>query len=596
MVQKRTWHSSVRPYVAVGAVAVTSMMCVDLADAQNAQRALPRLIVRPHTPTTLPTVGPTTMPSGSDQLIPALKTLVIVTQGSSLPPSLDGKTGVLIEPEVITGRAELQNYLQTRIDKPLSMNDVNAICDRIVSEYRRAGRPVMDAVVPEQDITDGLLKIEIVEGRLGRVLVEGMRDPAASKHVASEVRIQPGRPIESAVLLEDVDWLNRRSPFQRYQVFFEKGANIGETDVVLHAATQRYPLRVYSSFENTGSNSTGNDRLVAGFNWGDAFGLGLDHQLAYQASSDDEIRRFQSHGLSYTVPLPWRHLATVSGTWSRSTPDFEDARFDSSGESWQLSGRYEIPLRSGDAFEGRLDQSLTFGVDFKRTNNDLEFGGQQVFARAAETVQFLAQYRFELPSSDGSTSGRVQLVVSPGYLTSANTESAYDAARAGSEPTYAYLSAALDRQWKLDHGFTFYFRSQAQVSSGPLLSAEQLGIGGSDSVRGYRERALNSDVGLLTSVELESPGVKPLGLLGLKDIPEDLRMFLFADAGVGWNFQADDSNPSSVGALSLGPGLRYRLSEYGTVDLSYGLRLADHGVDDGDDGRAHFRLSATFAW
>jgi hemolysin activation/secretion protein len=564
--------------------------------AQNPDRTLPREPERNRTPSTLPVVsGDPAFDNDATPVVQELRAVVIAPPGSATTrPAATPPKGVVVEPEFLKDRADLIASLAARIGKPLSLKDLNAVAAEIVTTSRAAGRPVVDVVVPEQDITDGVVRLVLVEGKLGKVRVEGERRAVVAERVPGQVRLRQGEPIVADSLLDDVDWINRRSPFRRFEALFEKGQLPGETDVVLQRSGTRYPLRVYSSFENTGSRTTGDDRIVAGFNWGDAFGLGKDHQLGYQFTTDDEFRRFHAHGITYSVPLPWRHIASMSGTWSRQEPDFDDARFESVGESWQVSGRYEIPLRKRQ--DRSLSQSVVLGVDVKRSNNNLEFGGEQVFDRASQTVQFQVEYRFDKTSNLGTTEGSAALVVSPGYLASDNDEAAYDEARRGAEPRYAYLTTSLGHTFTLGRGFDLSARLSAQLSTGPLLSSEQFGIGGADTVRGYAERELNADNGVLASIELLMPEVSPLKLAGFQKFNDSLRPFVFFDAGAGWNYQGDDATPSSVHAISAGPGVRYRVSDYGSVDVAYGFRLSDRSVADDESGRTHFRVSATFAW
>ncbi|WP_333192959.1 ShlB/FhaC/HecB family hemolysin secretion/activation protein [Microcoleus sp. Pol7_A1] len=48
-------------------------------------------------------------------------------------------------------------------------------------------------------------------------------------------------------------------------------------------------------------------------------------------------------------------------------------------------------------------------------------------------------------------------------------------------------------------------RSEVQLAGGELLPIEQFGLGGSDTVRGYRQDALLADSGIFVSAELRYP-------------------------------------------------------------------------------------------
>jgi endo-1,4-beta-xylanase len=59
--------------------------------------------------------------------------------------------------------------------------------------------------------------------------------------------------------------------------------------------------------------------------------------------------------------------------------------FDLGGYNWQTSARYEIPLRP----LGGLKHSVTGGFDYKRSNNNLTFGGVSVFVTGTDIAQWL---------------------------------------------------------------------------------------------------------------------------------------------------------------------------------------------------------------
>ncbi len=584
------------------------------AYAQDADRTLPRQPKPQPAPTTLPDTPSQSnvLPDDPAPIVPTLRRLLIErpnepSQDPSTktePPAADPQNPIDVRVDFLQDDSKLNASLAARIGKPLSLADLNAICAEIVNACRAAGRPVVDVTLPEQDITEGNIRIVLIEGQLGRVRTEGEPSERSRQRTERTIRIQPGEPILATTLLEDIDWLNRTKLLSSYRPIFEKGDLPGQADIVLERVGPRYPLRAYGAFENTGNTATGENRLVSGFNWGDALFLGLDHQLSYQFSTDSEVRRFHAHGLSYTAPLPWRHIASLSGTWSRSEPDLSDPAFDSVGESWQISGRYEIPLRKRTLGKSDLRQSIALGADFKESNNNLEFGDEQVFDRAAQTVQFILEYRFALvPDPTGprrwNTNGSARLVLSPGYLASNNNSSAYEEARAGADPRYAYLNLDLQHQLALPGDALLSVRTAAQAGTGALLSGEQFSIGGADTVRGLDEQSLNSDTGLLGSIELQSPSISLLSPILRKPIDDDLRLFVFADAAVGWNYNSSDEVPSSVYAFSVGPGIRYRIKDHASLEAAYGVRLSEHGLNDPDaneDGRFHFRLSASFAW
>ena len=80
--------------------------------------------------------------------------------------------------------------------------------------------------------------------------------------------------------------------------------------------------------------------------------------------------------------------------------------------AWQASARYRVPLPA----RGTLTRELTAGVDFKRSNNNLSFGGSQVFAQENDVVQATLAFSVNRPDKYGTMAGSLTLALSPGGL------------------------------------------------------------------------------------------------------------------------------------------------------------------------------------
>jgi hypothetical protein len=81
-----------------------------------------------------------------------------------------------------------------------------------------------------------------------------------------------------------------------------------------------------------------------------------------------------AHALSYTAPLPWLDSIELFRVYAQSTPRLPDT-YGQTGISAQMSLRYDWRLPTIND----TTQMAQFGYHFKRSSNDLEFGGFQVF-------------------------------------------------------------------------------------------------------------------------------------------------------------------------------------------------------------------------
>ncbi len=96
---------------------------------------------------------------------------------------------------------------------------------------------------------------------------------------------------------------------------------------------------------------------------------------------------------------------------------------------------------------------------------------------------------------------------------------------------------------------------------------EQFGIGGINSVRGYRQDALLTDNGVLASAELRLPILRVAKVNGV------LQLTPFIEFGSGWNNDTPNPDPNTL--LSTGIGLRWRMDDYFLARFDWGIPLVD---------------------
>jgi Hemolysin activation/secretion protein len=572
---------SLLPSLLVAAAAVLPL------SAQDYEQIAPKPV--PTTPSRDPLPPEPPPPSGDDS--PLLENLRGVRILDSVEAVRAGGASVegleLATTNPLLSTEAFRTLLEPRLGRPLSLRDIDALSRDIVLYFRAQDRPLVDVVVPEQDITGGVLQLVVVEGRVGRVRAEGNRW-FSSARIEGGVRPRPGDPVVATQLLADLDWLNQ-NPFRSVDVLFAPGEALGETDIVLRTQ-DRLPLRLYVGYENTGSELTGETRLYAGFNWGDAFGL--DGQLNYQFSVSDDFEAVRIHSMNWSQPLPWRHTLTFFGAHVRS--EAEIGPFTLSGQSVQLGLRYTAPLPSTRVFA----HEVYAGFDWKRADNALEFG-IPITDSLTEVGQWVAGYRGTLHDSFGVTRFQIEGAYNPAGWFANQSRVDYAGSRPGAEPEFAHARLDLSRLTRLPADFTLSHAFTAQLASTNLLPSEQLGVGGRRSVRGYEEHTLTaSDEGWTIQNELRLPPFSPIGWLSARreagPLPpawrDQLQFLVFYDYG---RARPDDRATGYTALASVGAGLRYTVGTRMNIQADYGHRLRDLPGDT-DEGRWH--LGAMLAW
>jgi hemolysin activation/secretion protein len=531
------------------------------------------------TPTALPAapMPSTVAPNGTAVIIPGLKGVAFIANASEIKAEGVAQPGVSVGNIALLQTPGFTDSITPFLGQPLTLDKLNDLTRQVLNFYRAHQHPLVDVVVPEQNLDQGTVQIVVTEFRVGEVKVEGNKW-FTKEQVAAAISYQHGDLVNSGKLLTELDTANA-NPFRHVDLIYQPGAQPGYTDLIL-ATQDQFPLRVYGSYDNNGTPSTGRDRWSAGFNWGNAFWA--DQQLSYQftTSSDYWHKRtvppgepndpsFVGHSATWTIPFASGQSLTIFGAYEQSVPNVGGA-FGLVGRSNQISARYDFPLPGKPNFT----EGLELGYDFKSTNNNLDFGGTTVSNNVSEIDQFLLGYSTLLGDSLGSTSLNATVVWSPGGMTGDNSNFAFQPSggsggRPNATANYAYVRAELDRLTKLPLNTTWALRVIGQATNKALLDTEQLSAGGADVLRGYDPNSINGDSGIIISNELRTPTFNLLtgGRAG------QVQLLTFLDYAAMVDNKVPTGGVDSIHALSTGFGARYNFSSHVDVKFDYGWQL-----------------------
>lgn len=584
--------------------------------AQDFEKIAPKLPEKKEDTVTIPSTLKEAQ--GSDkEIVPNLKGIVFVKSLHEVKKSgFEGVEGIrtIGQGLEVLRRPSFEQLMSKYVNHPASLLSLNQMTRDVILYYRENNFPLINVIIPEQDVTTGIVQVVVLSGKAGSISIEG-NHWFNSERIREQIRLNPGQEVRTKTLVQDINWINA-NPFREASLVFSPGKNVGETDISVRVK-DRFPVRFFAGYEDTGNDLTGDERWLTGFNWGDAFGA--DHQLNYQFTSDSSFDKFVAHSGSYLVPLPWRHRLVFFGSYVDTKADISNQLFNLTGNSWQASTRYSIPLPSlGDYVEAfplvrdyvpRILRDVapgipvlrdyvhefTLGFDFKKSNNNLEFGGSQVFATDTEIAQFVLGYDSALKDPWGSTTFEVNWYLSPGYLTSKNTDENFRNARAFSGADYIYERASIERVTRLPWDFSWILKGTQQFSpKGNLLGSEQLGAGGYNTVRGYDEREANGDEGYLFSSELRTPSISPLQDLNVIKWKDQLQFLGFFDYGVTQNYYLLPGEDPNVILMSAGPGIRYSVASYASVRADYGFQMKDTGNNSRYNSRLHLGVVISY--
>jgi len=554
-------------------------------------------------PKTVPLAGPAgevTPPpappvdvSDSRVVLKRLNALVFVPTPEAVDHGgTEAREPVVINKVDVPDEAGFRELTTPYVGQRLTHGQLNALITGIIVYYRQHDRPIIDVIVPVQKITNGVVQIVILEGKVGDVSVTGTKwfPPA---EIRNNLSVQPGDEIRASKIQSDLDWVNQ-NPFHTSDLVYEPGSKLGQTNLVLQTK-DRFPARVYAGYEDSGNAETGFDRYEAGLNWGDAFDLGLGQELNYQYTTSGDGQSLQAHSGSYIMPLPWHNTLTFFGTYA-ATKGTIPPLFDVSGRTYQISGRYTVPL-ADVTWPSVLTykQSVGAGFDYKYNRNSLLFGGQAANGSTLYDVdQFVLTYDGAETDAHGQTTISDQLYLSPGDWGGDNNNTAFNAAHSRATSGYTYNTLVLERLTKLPADFSLLLRGTLQMSDSNLVPSEQLGFGGYDTVRGYDEREVNADEGFIFTTEVRSPSISFGNIYHWAGFNDELQILAFWDYGSAENHDPLPGEPDETPLSALGFGLRFSFNTYLTLRYDYGFQLLRTGFDNDHGSKSDIGLVLSY--
>jgi hemolysin activation/secretion protein len=488
-------------------------------------------------------------------------------------------TGPLLGSDV----AELGRRLAAGEGQAISDQLLVGIVQVTTGFFRQRDLPVAEVIIPPQDITKGVLRVAVLRGKFREIKFKGNRW-FSDALLRDTLQVQRGEIIRLSQLDQSINWANT-NPFRRVRIHIEPIPDTGEANLHI-GVEEKLPLRLALSYDNTGNDLLGNDRYTAAITYGNVFGL--DHQASYQFTTTHDPDLIQAHAFDYRIPLPWRHLVMLSGNQAKVDVPLYEGYFNQAGRSSGLDLKYLAPLR----VKGWMAEGSAM-LSFKRSNNNLEFGGAEVFGSGTDTFTASFGGTFIRPDKRGRWVLSLNLTGSPGDVNSRNTDAAYGESRYEARSRFVYGQAWAQRVTVLAPSVSLTSRVIVHGgSSTNLLPSEQFSLGGMGTVRGYKERIFSGERGLLLNQELTKQ--LPATSLGKRLPPLETSLAFFWDYGRVYNHQVRTIEPENFTLQSVGFGLRANIGTHFSATLDYGRQAKDPKYTDLARGRLHARVTLAY--
>lgn len=465
-----------------------------------------------------------------------------------------------------------------------TIEDVEAARVALETLYKDKGFPTVIVDLPEQDVSGGIVRLEVVQGSIGRTRISGSRYFSLGQIRNSVPALTEGEVPYLPAVQEQLQALNQANPDRQVTPVFRPGKTPGTVEVDLRVKDE-LPLHGSVELNNHNSTDTSRARLTANLRydnlWQRLHGISLMYQISPEDLDDVEV-------LAATYILPVGHgsdrLALYAiRTDSNSTVSSAGA-LNVVGKGTILGARWVMPLAATTSYF----HSFTLGADWKDFDEDTELVGADTLETPIDYSKYSLEYGGTLVAESALTN--YSLAAHFAFRNFGNSEREFNEKRFGARPNFAYLAMDLKHDYRLGKGVRLRGVMQGQLSGDPLISNEQFSAGGFESVRGYHEGEILGDDGVQVSLELHAPAYPSLAKQGLKGF----HPLVFVEGAL---IKVRDPLPgteSQEEIYSAGVGLRANWSKAleAAVDLAWPFASTD-AVDKGD-ARIDFFLRSGF--
>ncbi len=420
------------------------------------------------------------------------------------------------------------------------------------------------AILPPQEPenTNHVVQLQVIEGRVEKIEVLGTHR-LNSGYVSSRLTLATPTPLNQTRLLEGLQLLQLDPLIQRIGAELQAGTR-PSTNILQVTVTEADPVSVDFLASNDSSPSIGSFRRGARFNHLNLLGLGDGLQIEY--GNTDGSNKLD---LSYTIPLNPRN-GTLQLAYGNTNswviePPFDILDITANSRYYELT--YRQPLYQ------RPTEEFSLGLTFSRQESQTEIGFDNIglfpISPGADdqgrTQISALRFTQEWIQRDGRRvlAARSQFSLGVDWL---------GPTRNPVGPDGQFLAWRGQGQWVqlLDTDAILLVRGDVQLTPNALLPLEQFGLGGQDTVRGYRQDALLTDNGVLASAEVRWPILRVSQWDGL------LRVVPFIDIGAGWNVASKNPDPNVL--IGTGVGLLWQQGDSFSARLEWGIPLVPNNV------------------
>lgn len=479
---------------------------------------------------------------------------------------------------------QIRPILEDHQGQELNMAQINRLAGQITAIYREEGYVTSRAIIPPQDMQDGVLTIQVVEGELGDIEIRGnkhFKTPLLQRKldISGEQRY-----FDYSKLQRSMAYINEH-PDREARAILVPGKEPRTTDIIIDVEDQS-PIHVGFEYDNHVSRFIKSDR----------FGLFLEHNNV--TGNDDRLeikgyltdgRLFKSGQFRYSYPVNPGLKIGIYGLHSETELGREFKILEAEGEA-RLYGVFAIKdLVKNEDIEVRLNT----GFDYKDIKNYLAGN----VSSHDELRVLKAGVDIDVVDRFGRSILTTELHAGIPDILGGSSSKDTLASRTGAGGRFEKASINLFRLQPMPFDTYVLWKNSGQFTNRTLPASEQFQIGGAKSVRGYAPAEHSGDSGYYGALEWSFP---VWGLSRDLTVPfraermyDALRLVTFYDLGLIHNNNPGAGEESEELLQGYGFGARFNLLDDTALRVEVGFPINGES-SDGNDHQTWVELKVRF--
>ena len=478
--------------------------------------------------------------------------------------------------------AELATISKSLEGQQVTTEQIQQAAQSITQIYADLGYITSQAVVDPQKVVDGIVTIQVIEGRVEKIEILGLTH-TNPEYVRSRIELGTGKPLNTAKLEDQLRLLRADPIFSDVEASLKAGSQV-DSSILVVTVKEANQFGGFASIDNFSPPAVGSERYGGGLFFRNLSGNGDTFTASYYGTTTGGSNQYD---LSYGIPLNPMN-GTLSLRYSPSNYRITQSPFDilnirGNNNLFDLTFRQPLVRSSVEEFALSLGYSYQKGQTFAFNDLATPFGiGPEADGTTRTSVIKFGQ-DYTLRDLFGAWSLRSQFSLGTGLFGSTSVTT----------PSGSFLSwlGQIQRVQSLGTDSLLIGALDLQLSADPLLSSQQFTIGGGQSLRGFRQNARSGDNGFRVSLENRFVALRNEKNASL------LQVIPFLDAGAIWNHA---NNPNTLPRQNFlaggGIGVLFTPLEKLNIRLDYAIpfvNLSDRGSNL-QESAFYFSLSYQF--